>query len=57
MTTREQLTAMSTESLLLWRRQWADALKKRKAGEAQKTTWRRFVADADAVLKDRGVTP
>ena len=57
MTTREQLTAMSTESLLLWRRQWADALKKRKAGEAQKTTWRRFVADANAVLKDRGVTP
>ena len=57
MTTREQLTAMSTESLLLWRRQLADALKKRKAGEAQKITWRRFIADADAVLKEREVTP
>lgn len=55
MTTREQLSAMSTEALLLWRRQWKDALNKRKASDAQKMTWRRFVADADAVLRERGV--
>ena len=57
MTTREQLTAMSTESLLLWRRQWQGALRKRSASDAQKITWRRFIADADAVLKEREVTP
>lgn len=57
MTTREQLAAMSTEALLLWRRQWRDALNKRSASDAQKITWRRFIADADAVLKEREVTP
>lgn len=57
MTTRERLAAMSTEALLLWRRQWQDALRKRSASDAQKITWRRFIADADAVLKEREVTP
>ena len=57
MTTREQLAAMSTEVLLLWRRQWQGALRKRSASDAQKITWRRFIADADAVLKEREVTP
>lgn len=57
MTTREQLAAMSTEALLLWRRQWRDALNKRNASDAQKMTWRGFIADADAVLKEREVTP
>lgn len=51
---RDATAAMSTEALLLWRRQWQGAL---RASDAQKITWRRFVADADAVLKDRGVTP
>jgi len=54
---RERLAAMSTEALLLWRRQWQDALRKRSASDAQKITWRRFIADADAVLKEREVTP
>jgi hypothetical protein len=56
-TTHEQLAAMSTESLLLWRRQWQDALRKRTASDAQKMTWRRFIADAETVLRERGVTP
>ena len=56
MTTHEQLAAMSTESLLLWRRQWQDALRKRTASDAQKMTWRRFIADAETVLRERGVT-
>ncbi len=57
MTTREHLSTMSTETLRLWRRQWAAALRKRNAGDAQKTTWRRFIHEADAVLKEREVTP
>jgi len=56
-TTRERLAAMSTEALLLWRRQWAAALRKRNAGDAQKTTWRRFIHEADSVLRERGETP
>ncbi len=57
MTLRQQLSAMSTETLLYWRRTWQDALKKRTASDAQKQTWRRNVAEADAVLRERGVQP
>lgn len=57
MTTREHLSTMSTETLRLWRRQWAAALRKRNAGDAQKTTWRRFIHEADRVLRERGETP
>lgn len=57
MTTREQLATLDTETLLKLQRQWQDALRKRSASDAQKITWRRFIADADAVLKEREVTP
>jgi len=57
MTTREQLATLDTETLLKLQRQWRDALNKRNASDAQKMTWRGFIADASAVLRERGVQP